>query len=454
LAGTSFGRYVLLDRIAVGGMAEIFRAQTEGLGGFKKTIAIKRLHPQYSKDKQFVDMLIDEAKIAVRLKHPNIVDVLDLGQVGAHFYIAMEFVEGRDLFHVLKKLHDEDLQMPLETAVYLTQEILAGLHHAHFRRDSQGEPLNIIHRDVSPQNILLSMLGEVKVSDFGIAKAEKRLTETASGIIKGKFYYMSPEQANGLDLDHRSDLFSVGIVLYECLTASPLYDDDEEAGTLLTRVQKADIPSVISARRDIPSMLNDIVMRALNPNREKRYQTALEFHRALSEFLVMERSYYNRVDLAMFVRQLESSSFAPPPPVPSSTGTPVAQPDTGSRPLDRSISVNPKTGLRRKEASEFRDAPTELGEPWARPASRPIPRPRPNSTALLDARERRLRLALTGVLIAIVLVCMAIVYVITDSPPRPAPESGSLPQDTQWAHWDQDDIVEINESLPGQRKTE
>ena len=174
-------------------------------------------------------MLIDEAKVTSRLTHPNIIQIYDLGELDGHFYLALEYVHGHDLFELLKTLQGSGQQMPVPAAIFVTQELLAGLHYAHFARDERGEPLNIIHRDISPQNLLLSYEGEVKIIDFGIVKAEKRLTETASGVIKGKFYYMSPEQASAKSIDHRSDVFSAGIVLYEALVAAPLYDDEEDS---------------------------------------------------------------------------------------------------------------------------------------------------------------------------------------------------------------------------------
>jgi serine/threonine-protein kinase len=238
-----------------------------------------------------------------QLHHPNIVAVTDLGQVGRQFYLAMEYVHGTDLFNVLRALHKANVQMPVEAAAFIVREVLAGLHHAHHRRGTDGRPLGIVHRDVSPQNVLLSYEGDVKLIDFGIAKAEERLTSTSSGIIKGKFHYMSPEQARGRPLDVRTDVFSAGILLYEALTASPVYEGDD-GETLLSQVREADIPAPSALRPDLPHVLEGIAMKALSTDPEDRFQSAAEFHRALSAFLATRAVEFTRLDLAAFVSEL------------------------------------------------------------------------------------------------------------------------------------------------------
>ncbi|MCA9527127.1 MAG: serine/threonine protein kinase, partial [Myxococcales bacterium] len=279
-----FGRYILLERIAIGGMAEIFRAKAPGLGGFEKVLAIKRLHPRYSQDADFIEMLIDEARITVELAHSNIGQIFDLGKVEDHYFIAMEYIEGRDLYRVMKRLRERHQQFPFDAAAYVAMECCAGLDYAHRKRDGRGRPLHIIHRDVSPQNVLISMEGDVKLVDFGIAKAALRAYETESGIIKGKFYYMSPEQARGEHLDHRTDIFSLGIVLYEMLTGDLLYKDDDEV-TLLSKVRRADIAPPSTMRPDLPPALERIAMRALARDREDRYPSAQHMQRELARFL-------------------------------------------------------------------------------------------------------------------------------------------------------------------------
>ena len=297
-----FGRYTLIERLAIGGMAEIYRAKVSGIGGFEKPVAIKRMLPQYGSDRGYIDMLLDEARIMAALDHANVVQILDVGQVGAQYYLAMELVDGLDLYRILRTLHERGVQLPAEAAAFIVREVLTGLHHAHNRLAPDGRPLNIVHRDVSPQNVLLSWEGDVKLIDFGIAKADARLTTTGSGIIKGKFQYMSPEQARGQPLDVRTDIFSAGILLWETLTASPAYEDSAE-DALINRVREANIPAPSTARADVPHMVEGIVMRALSVDPDERFQTAAEFHRALTAFLATRAVEFTRLDLSVVLAE-------------------------------------------------------------------------------------------------------------------------------------------------------
>ncbi len=279
-----FGPYTLIQQIAVGGMAEIHLARTEGIAGFEKYVAIKMIHPNFSEDQQFIQMLIDEAKITVQLAHVNIAQTFDLGRVGDTYYITMEFVEGCDLYRLLREGSELDMDVPIDVASYVVKEAITGLDYAHRKRDVMGSPLRIIHRDVSPQNVLVSKVGEVKVIDFGIAKANLRAQETQAGVIKGKYYYMSPEQAWGEHLDPRTDVFSAGIILYELLTGQMLYLE-EDLQVLLERVREADIAPPTTLRRDIPAELEHIVMRALQKRPNDRFSTGAEMADALGRFL-------------------------------------------------------------------------------------------------------------------------------------------------------------------------
>ncbi|MCA9564540.1 MAG: serine/threonine protein kinase, partial [Myxococcales bacterium] len=277
-----FGKYLLVERIAVGGTAEVFRGRTVGLGGFEKLLAIKRLHKRFCEDSDFIRMLIDEAKIAVQLTHGNICQIFDLDRMGEQYFICMEFIDGRDLNRVFRRLRKKGGHFPVDIACHIAKESCAGLDYAHRKVAQDGTPLNIIHRDVSPQNIIVSWEGEVKVVDFGIAKAELRAFKTESGIIKGKFCYMSPEQARGGEIDHRSDVFSLGIVLHEMLTGEMLYNDGPGGHeALLKRVRAAAIPPPSKYRKEVPKRLDQIVMKALAPSPAERYQSAAAFGDAL-----------------------------------------------------------------------------------------------------------------------------------------------------------------------------
>jgi serine/threonine protein kinase len=280
----TFGPYRLIQQIAVGGMAEIYLAKAKGIGGFEKFLALKVIHPNFAEDEHFIRMLVDEAKIAVQLTHANIAQIFDLGRLSETYYIAMEFVDGSDLFRVLRRASELELEMPMELGAYVALEVTSALDYAHNKKDDYGAPLGIIHRDISPQNVLLSYAGEVKLVDFGIAKAAQRVQSTAAGVIKGKYYYMSPEQAWGDPVDHRTDVFSCGILLYEMLVGQMLYLE-EDLTKLLDMVRKANIAPPSTLRRSIPPELDGIVMRALAARPEHRYASAHDFGASLERFL-------------------------------------------------------------------------------------------------------------------------------------------------------------------------
>lgn len=300
-----FGKYLLLERIAVGGMAEVFIAKAFGVEGFERILAIKRILPTMAEDNEFISMFIDEARISVQLNHSNIVHIHELGRYGEAYFIAMEYVSGRDLRQVLEYYQREQLVMPAAQAVYIASKMCDGLDHAHRKRDARGTPLNIVHRDVSPQNVLLSFDGEVKLIDFGIAKAAGRLQKTQAGILKGKFGYMSPEQVRGLEIDHRSDIFAVGVVLYEMLTGHRLFTGESDF-SVLERVRDAVVPPPRELNADIPEGLETVLLRALSGEREDRYQWASEFQEDLMRFLLSGDALYGPKHLSAFL----TSAFA------------------------------------------------------------------------------------------------------------------------------------------------
>ncbi|MEM9188201.1 MAG: serine/threonine-protein kinase, partial [Myxococcota bacterium] len=279
-----FGEYTLLRRLAVGGMAEVYIAKAKGIGGFERLVAIKVIHPRFSEDDHFVQMLVEEAKISVLLSHHNIVQCFDLGRIDETYFIVMEYIEGADAYRTLRKAKGQSLTLDFDICSFVVSKVCSALDYAHRKRDAEGRPLNIVHRDVSPQNVLLSYGGDVKLVDFGIAKAAMRGGQTEAGVIKGKYYYMSPEQAWGDPMDHRSDIFSAGIVLYELLTGQMLYQE-ESIPLLLDRVRKAEIPAPTARRGDIPAELSNITMKALAKEPEDRYQSAQEMSHDLRQFL-------------------------------------------------------------------------------------------------------------------------------------------------------------------------
>ena len=281
---TIFGKYRILGRIAAGGMAEIYKARLDGLGGFQRTFAIKRVLPHLAQNAEAVEMLVDEAKIAGLLSHANIVQILDLGHVDDTYYIAMEYVDGLDLGRILKRCRQRATPLPLGEALFIACEVLKGLEYAHARtavRDGAPLPLQIVHRDIQPGNLLVSLHGDVKIIDFGIAKASIKSLETLSGVIKGRFDYLSPEQASGTPVDARSDLFSLGVCLYEMLVGRNPFSRPREADTILA-VREGRLFPPRELRPDLPPELEAILLRALQADPNKRYQSATEMKEALS----------------------------------------------------------------------------------------------------------------------------------------------------------------------------
>ena len=277
------GNYTLLERISHGGMAEVFRAKSFGEAGFEREVALKVLLPSVASDQEFVNMLIDEAKIAGQLNHANIAQIFDLGVADNRYYIVQEYVKGKDLRAILKYKLSKKAHLDVAKACYIALKVCEGLFYAHNKEDAGGSPLNLVHRDISPHNILISDEGEVKIIDFGIAKAEGRATQTMAGLVKGKFAYMSPEQIRGLPVDHRSDIFATGILLHEMLTTRPLFSRSSEFETLKrARSAMADPPSQVNPK--VPAALDTIVLKALARHVDDRYQTAQQFRDALWAF--------------------------------------------------------------------------------------------------------------------------------------------------------------------------
>jgi eukaryotic-like serine/threonine-protein kinase len=299
---TPFGKYYLLERINVGGMAEVFRAKAFGVEGFERLVAVKRILPNIAEDKEFIRMFIEEAKLAVQLNHANIAQIFDLGVVDGSYYIALEHVHGRDLRAMFDRCRQLGDPMPVSQACFAVMKVCEGLDYAHNKRDQAGRELHLVHRDVSPQNILVSFEGEVKLIDFGIAKAAGKGSKTQAGILKGKFGYMSPEQVRGIPVDRRSDVFSCGIVLYELLTGERLFVGESDFSTL-EKVRNVEILPPSTYNRRIPDELERIVLKALAKDPEERYQNAIDLHDELQAFVYTAGEFYSRKDLAGWMKK-------------------------------------------------------------------------------------------------------------------------------------------------------
>jgi serine/threonine protein kinase len=295
----TFGRYSLLKRLARGGMAEIFEARVDGPAGFDKRVAVKRLHANLAEDQLFVSMLGDEARITARLSHPNICQVFDFGIEASTYFIAMELIEGCDLGNLSRRIRKLGLDLPLAAAVWIAREAAEGLAYAHALCDDAGRPFDVVHRDVSPQNILVSAHGEVKVCDFGIAKATARLANTQAGVLKGKFCYMAPEQARGEPLDGRADVFGLGIVLVELIAGAPLYPQTFSRETL-DIVRRGAYPPLRTHCPDLPESVLHVLQRALAVSRVSR-PGARELADMLGELLRAEHWDFDRSRLGQLV---------------------------------------------------------------------------------------------------------------------------------------------------------
>ena len=345
----TFGRYRLLERLGEGGMAEVFKAKSFGVEGFEKVLVIKRILPKLAEHGTFVDMFVHEAKLAVRLSHANIVQVFDLGRVDhpagdpTSYFIAMEYVPGLDLATLLSRCRRLKMQIPLGMAVFLAAEVAKALDHAHRRRDEQSRPLGIVHRDISPQNILLSWEGEVKVTDFGIAKATQSMAddddagETRSGKIRGKLAYMSPEQSRADPIDGRSDLFSLGTVLYELIAGQNPFSAPTSF-EILRRLQASEYPPLELVRPDVPGPLVSIVSRVLARTADERFADAGKLHEALLGYFYATGERFGANDLAEFLApfrepgaggELDAGKVLQDEPGGANERTPVEVPNPG-----------------------------------------------------------------------------------------------------------------------------
>lgn len=296
-------RYKVLEKVAAGGMAEVYRAESAGLEGFKKIVAIKRVLPHLSEKKQFIGMFLDEARVSAHLSHSNCVQVFDIGVGDNTYFIVMEYVDGSDLKGVIEYRRKHNLPFPVEEAVLICVRICEGLAYAHELVDSKGENLHIVHRDMSPPNVLITRHGEVKIVDFGLAKANSQLERSEPGIIKGKFSYLSPEAAKGLPVDARTDIFAVGIILWELLAGRRLFMGESDLETV-RMVQSARVPSIRELNRNVSPELERVLMKSLTEDPDQRYQRARDFGAALNQLLFRMGRSVSSFDIAELVEPI------------------------------------------------------------------------------------------------------------------------------------------------------
>src|SRR5207245_1457367 len=300
--GTRFGQYVLLEKIATGGMAEVWKARMRGVEGFQKIVAIKKILPHLSDNREFIGMFIDEAKLAAQLNHNNIIHIYDLGKIQSSYYIAMEFVDGHDLKTILKRAQERDQPLTIELALFIASKVAAALDYAHRKRDFENRDLGLVHRDVSPQNVLISQEGDIKLCDFGIAKAASKASHTQAGALKGKLQYMSPEQAWGKTIDRRSDIFALATVLFEALTGRQLFVGENEM-SILEQVREARVSPPSKVNEEVTPEIDRIVLKALAKEPENRYQTAADMARDIDSVLYEMRPTPTSADLAIYIHR-------------------------------------------------------------------------------------------------------------------------------------------------------
>ncbi|GMU03720.1 hypothetical protein KH5H1_78430 [Corallococcus caeni] len=383
---TFFGKYLLLERINVGGMAEVFIAKAFGVEGFERILAIKKILPTMAEDDEFITMFIDEARISVQLNHANIVHIHELGKHEDTYFIAMEYVAGRDVRTLLERYRRRKEIMPTAQAVFIVSKMCEGLDYAHRKKDARGQDLHIIHRDVSPQNILVSYEGEVKIIDFGIAKAANRSQKTQAGILKGKFGYMSPEQVRGMPIDRRSDIFAVGVLLYEMLTGEKLFVGESDFSTL-EKVRNADIPLPREFNPNISAGLEKVVLKALAREPEDRYQWASDLQEDLMRFLLAGDAIYSSKHLSGFMKEAFAEDMLREAEKMERYAS-VERPDQ----IEHSgVTVPPPVAAPRAPAQKKSPAPAASGSPVGRASTAPaqpapgyIPPPTDEELAEMD----------------------------------------------------------------------
>ncbi|MBI4952812.1 MAG: serine/threonine protein kinase [Myxococcales bacterium] len=324
--GDAVGKYEIVAYLASGGMAELYLARVRGIEGFEKVVALKRILPKLAEDPEVVSMFLDEARLAASLHHPNLAQIYDVGREGGSYFFTMEYVHGEDLHTVVQRAARQRRGLSLSSALFIVSQVAAGLHHAHDKRGADGQPLGTVHRDVSPSNVMISFDGAVKIVDFGVAKALARRTKTLSGNIKGKLGYLSPEQARGEEIDRRSDVYALGILLFELTTGTRLYDQAHDYAVLSALfTQDAPLPS--SRRADYPPELEAVVEKALRRTPAERFATAEELQLAIEAFAREQKLALSAVALGRFMREVVGEREDPTATLAvAATGT-----DPGSR---------------------------------------------------------------------------------------------------------------------------
>ena len=356
-------RYHLLEKLESGGMAEVFLGEATSVQGFKKRVAIKRVLPHLASHTNFIGMFLDEARLGARLTHANIVSVFDIGKSDNSFFIVMEFVDGTNLKKIMETLRLKGQHFPLKDVIYIAMEACRGLSYAHELVDDDGHPVDLVHRDVSPPNILISKRGEVKVTDFGLAKARTQLERTDPGVVKGKFSYLSPEVATGQEVDERADIFALAVCLWEMLAGRRLFLGDTDYETVQA-VSNADVPSLVGVHPEVDPQFESLILKALARDPADRVPTAREFGDTLASYLFHHQMKVTSYDIANLVKAaLERQKSVPPQPmmidgmIQEELGRFTSLESDGGVPIDPSttFALRPGDGAAPLDASDFVD---------------------------------------------------------------------------------------------------
>jgi TonB family protein len=426
LDGSKFGQYVLIEKIATGGMAEVWKARMRGVEGFQKIVAIKKILPHLSDNQDFIEMFVDEAKLAAQLNHNNIIHIYDLGKIQSSYYIAMEYIDGFDLKTILRQGQERDNPMNVELALFIASKIASALDYAHRKKDFEEKEMGLVHRDVSPQNVLISQEGDIKLCDFGIAKAASKASHTQAGALKGKLQYMAPEQAWGRNIDRRSDVFALATVLFEMLTGRKLFTGDNEL-SILEQVREAHVQPPSLYNDEVTPEIDKIVLKALQKDPANRYQTAGEMARDLDQILYSFRPTPTSADLAIYMHRLSSDEPVPSPELPPFDEEPTVEKPMS--PVFASPVIAPAAAVAAAApAAAMAATPAVMPSPMM--ASAPAPAAAISYGDVPDRVERKSKAGLIAAAIGFLVVAGGAAFVLTrDKAPAavtPAPAAGTV----------------------------
>ncbi|CAM4305922.1 protein kinase [Corallococcus sp. ZKHCc1 1396] len=423
----AFGKYELLKKIASGGMGQVFLAQEHGTG-FERLVVLKLILPHLAEDEEFLDMFLEEARLVARLSHPNLITILDLTEIEGRHCLAMEYVQGEDVRRLDRFSRKQDKPLPVGLVVRIIADAAAGLSYAHGARDGQGQPLQLVHRDVSPQNVLVGFDGGVKVIDFGVAKAATSGQQTATGVLKGKYPYMSPEQANGQPVNGRSDQFALGVVMWELLTGKRLFKGDTDLMTLRL-VRDCQIPPPSQLNPKLPPGLDEVLLKALAPTPEGRYPDCAAFRLALEDYALNLRLPSSSAHLAAYLRDLYAERIAAESD-PSKLDQLAEDADLDSQ-SNSSRNGMPTSGARGLASSRA----SKLVGPPSRPPTRVGPEATRGTAALAPVvQKRRAWLPYVAGGVALVLSGAAVVWLrgaetaVPQAPVATVPQTPEAPQ--------------------------